>query len=287
MSVIYVTSRLGGFDMLSHSLRVQQGIARKDWELIVVDDWFDLRTRRLDGLAGQVKHIRSRDNDYFDPCYANNLGLRQAEGELIVFVSDMQWFYPRFLADHWDVYQNFPGYTLSGYLDRYPIPKLKAELSPGLETAWSVFEHEFDGAFASEFFQSVEPVYRERKGGHVGVAVGPYFEIPGELAYFNVDSLPLSVVTALNGLDERFDGGYGVCDIDLGVRANLLGHKFVVSSAAVSCKLGIPGISGVLPSKQKPRARSTEDNRQIFNRRMEAIRNGTETIAVAEGYGLW
>lgn len=287
ISVIVVTARLGGFDVLINSMLGQVGLDRSDWELIIVDDWYDSRSEVTQWFEINVKHLRPRDNDYLDPCYANNLALKFAVGELVVFFCDQEWAYPEFLADHWRIYQEFPGYTLSGFLDRYPMPKLKDGITPE-NSKWSIFEKEFTENIARDHFAFQSAEYRERKGGARGAKVDSMFEMPGGFVYFNVDSLPMAVIRDLNGLDERYDGGYGICDIDLGWRANRIGWKFLARDDGPVCKkLGMRAALVNLPRKPKKELRSVEENRSFFYRRQEAIRSGKERVAVPRKYGAW
>lgn len=289
ISVVCVTARLGGMDVLINSLNEQAGIDKADWELVLVDDWYDERPG-IAGIVGgkgvNIKHLRPKDNAFLDPCHANNLAYRHAQGELIVFFSDMLWAYPTFLADHWEVYEKYPGYTLSGFLDRYPMPALKDQIV-AVNSAWSIFPEAFGAEMAARHFNG-EPEYRERKGGNRGARFGDYFEMPGEYVYFNVDSLPMAVLKDLNGLDERYDGGYGLCDIDLGWRANRIGWKFIASEKHQTCKkLGMRGALVNLPRKPKAETKSVDQLRQFFEAKKHFIQCGKETISVPPGFGAW
>ena len=288
ISVIVVTARLGGFDVLVNSLRGQVGIDPGDWEIIVVDDWWDDRVGILEDCGIEnVKHLKPRVNDYIDPCHANNLAYRHACGELIVFFCDMEWAHPSFLAEHWNVYQKYPGYTLSGFLDRYPMPTLKTKIN-ARNSKWSIFTEDFTQPVATEHFLSHDPEYLERKGGAHGAQFGEYFEMPGEFVYFNVDSLPMAVLKDLNGLDERYDGGYGICDIDLGWRANRIGWKFIAHNNAPTCKkLGMRDKLVTLPRKAKAETKSVDQLRAFYEAKRAAIQRGVETVSVPTGFGAW
>lgn len=293
ISVVMTTNRLGGFDLLYYSLMEQRGIDSKDWELIVVDEYIEERKGLLewdstDHKRLNVKHLGpDKKQDFTDPCHCINTALRRCEGELVVFITDMQWLEPYFLARHWGTYNNYTGCSMSGYLDRYPIPKLRPVEDPLI--GWTIFDPEFTPENAGKFFAATEPSYRERKGGIKGgiVSYTPYREMPGQYVYFNVDSLPLEILKDLNGWDERYDGGYGLCDIDLGVRANLHNWKFVVIEDSVSYKLGVQGTSHVLPHKSKPHTKTVEDNRRFYETRMRRIAEFAEGLAVPDGFGAW
>jgi len=47
----------------------------------------------------------------------------------------------------------------------------------------------------------------------------------GQSFYNNNSSLPMDVILQLNGFDENYDGAPGYLDIDMGMRADKIGHK--------------------------------------------------------------
>ena len=279
VSVIAVTARLGCFDVLVHCMEAQT-FPKDDFEVVVVDSFYNERKDYVkDRLPGNFRHIGlPEDRPWYDACYANNVGTREAQGELLIYFSDLNWAYPDFVKDHWEIYQTVPGFSMTGYCDRYPVPKLRS-LSCWSEDkvsavgyrwddfAWSIFADEFTTDFAEQYFKGNEPTYRERKGG-VGWMPAPgtdYKELPGDYWYGSLnESIPAAVIKEINGWSELFDGAYGIADVDLGVRANMAGWKFLIKPDSINRKLGQKSDSGVVPARNKPQTRSLNDNWRLF-----------------------
>jgi hypothetical protein len=300
ISVITTTASMGGLDMLFYS--VACAIARVDVpvEIIIADEWHKERARYpyFDGLqltnrfgtthkAINFKHVPvQHKGNYIDHGAGWNSGLRAAEGELICFLNDYFWVYPDYLRDHWEVYKTVPGYSMTGYCDRYAWPKVKERQEPE-DVWWTAFEEEFTPERWERFKQENKPIYQERKGNCLGPPVPgtPYRQMPGTLFYASLnESIPMAVLKEINGWDERYDKGYASNDIDLGCRAELAGWKFLLKPT-VNCKIGAFGIPRPIKTKVKPQLRPPDENYRMFQRRMEAIRQG-EPIAVPEGMGL-
>ncbi len=263
-------------------------MAKGDFEVIVVDELFHLRPGFRVPLGFNCVHIPPpRPKPYYDNSTGFNQALRLARGELVCFFVDYMWVEPDYLQKHWGFYKSQEGWTLSGYIDRYEFPKLHDDMiQSGL---WSTFAQ----PFTPTHFTTHRPVYKERKGGVGIMHTDGRVEIPGDKIYLIPDSIPLAVLKQLNGLDEAYDGGYGVNDIDVGVRANMLGHRFALDPALVARKLGTPQMSARIPGVKKPYRRDLEweeswrENFAMFQNRMQAIREGRESIAVPEGRGAW
>ena len=76
-------------------------------------------------------------------------------------------------------------------------------------------------------------------------------------------------------------------DIDFGVRANMLGHRFMLDTSLLAYKMGTPELSAKIPGVKKPKTKTPEENYAIFQKRIQAIKEGRETLAVPEGRGAW
>lgn len=288
ISVIAVTARMGCLDVLVHGMMAQT-MPMDDYEVIIVDSCYRRRSEYIDNLT-LPKNFRYEGLPNvaaaYDACFANNFGLRLAQGELIVFFSDLNWPEPRFLEHHWQIYTNFPGYSMTGYCDRWPVPPLKTHLN-WRDCWWSIFA---DGPFtklqAEAYFASHNPEYSERKGGALGAAVpnSPYFELPGRFFYGALnESIPMAVLRELNGWCESYDGGYGSADIDLGTRANLIGWKFLNKPDSVNAKFGTKGTSAHIPGVFKPIVKSPEENYAHYEKQMAAILNGERSVKALIG----
>jgi hypothetical protein len=280
VSVITTTARYGGFDVLNDCLS-RQTMDKRDFEVIIVDELFEQRRglhKRFDFNC--VHAPPDKKVEYYDNGRAFNQALRLASGELICFFIDYMHVDIDYLERHWEFYSQNPGWTSTGFLDRYGFPILRPDADNGM---WSMFATEFD----RKYFSENEPVYRERKGGAGIIHPDGRIEMPGEKIYLIPDSVPMEVAKKLNGLDEIYDNGYGANDIDFAVRANLIGHRFMLDPMMIARKLGTPEISKNIPGIKRPKAKTPEDNYKLFQMRMAAIRDGRDGIAVPDGRGAW
>lgn len=215
-----------------------------------------------------------------------NTGLALAKGELVIFLVDFIWLPEDFLEHHWEFYENhcYQNFSLSVYVDRYKYPPLYDP--PEL---LCIFPWWFDCKRAKEWFTDENLIYQERKGGTLNRQIeGGVFEMPGDKIYMLGDSIPLSVLKELNGWDERYDGGYGSNDLDLGMRVNAVGWKFAVDIAAPTLKkLGDKNTAHLLPTIPTEFIRSPEDNYKILQERVKAINEKRERVAVPDGFGAF
>lgn len=300
ISIVLVTARLGGLDVFFHSLSTQI-FDLEECEVIIVDEFFEERRGYMWRISShaprwvygkpRVIHLPPDEpRDYYDACHANNSGLRRATGELVVFLGDNNWMHHLFLAEHWRIFKGWPGYSMSGYVDRYPIPKIKTHpeaLRNWNKVWWTIYEREMDVKRAQTYFNTVSVDYQERKGGHNGDKIrGCQFrEVPGNLFYGALnDSVPLDVLKQLNGWDEDYDGAYGAADIDLGTRANLAGWKFMCNPDIVNYKLGQRAAAVNIPGGGKKLVRPDGTNLELYYQKIEKIRQGGSYRAE---HGAW
>jgi len=293
ISLCYTTARIGSFDMILNSA-ANQDMDKADFEVIVVDDFYALREFRVHQewqwrysdinfthMAPNVAH------DYYDNTHGFNTALRAAKGELIAFMIDYTWLEPDYLTSHWDFYQAHPGWSQTGYIDRFNFPALDISRLNMEHGWWGIFERDFNKAFAAQHFGRHPPVYQERKG-HIGIVhSNGLVEMPGDKIYLIGDTVPRRVLEEINGLDERYDNGYGVNDIDCGVRCNLAGWHFGVNPNCVVKKLGTPELSVKIPNSGKEKGRTWEDNFAVFQERVKAMLDGREPVRVPNGFGAW
>jgi hypothetical protein len=78
-----------------------------------------------------------------------------------------------------------------------------------------------------------------------------------------------------------------VNDIDLGVRCNIIGHRFALDPECIAKKLGTPELSTKIPGVSKPKTKTWEENYKFFCEKMRAIKEGRELLKVPDGYGAW
>ena len=291
ISVVLPTARLGGMDVLFSCLNLQI-FSRDDWELVLIDHWYDLRApiimKAAQAFGINVQHVPAPASTIYNNSSCWNAGLRCCRGELICFMVDFMWVPPDYLADHWRFYEQ-NGFTMTGYLDRYAPPQLKSECTIK-ELAWSVFDQEFNAERAAAYFANNQPEYRERKGGMVGpLHPSGYHTMPWHLVYMIPDSVPLEILKQVNGWDQRFNGMYGSNDINLAYRCELFGHKFLLNPVSISQKLGTPKSSALLPAKLSAfeKTGTPEDAYALHLKIKERIDTGQETYAVPDRFGAW
>ena len=246
ISVVLSTCRLGGFDVTFSGLENQT--FKGDWELIIVDEWYELRRHMMSRLERipSFKHLPPKvKKPYRAISNGFNTGLIHAEGELVCFLNDYVWVPPDWLETHWKIWKN-TGYSHSGYIDRYSRPPLRR-----YRTLEEICFTAFERPFIPETFGELKLTYEERKGGKPALGSpitesleeGFLYEIDGRLFYQGLnESIPLDIVVRLNGLDERFDGQTANQDADLGIRANMLGHRFAIDPTLITREIEHQGI---------------------------------------------
>ena len=285
ISVIETTARLGGFDILLNSMLAQEFDG--EFEVIMSDEFAAERYTPIVEMWKAEARFRlihlapKRKSRIYDDSLGINTALATASGELIVVLADYTWAPPNYLQAHWDFHKANPGWSMSCSLDRYPLPSMSGEPYSIERDWWSVFKNNF----RPEWFDGKEPIYRERRGSVGIVHDDGKVEIPGDYVYLLGDSVPLAVVKDLNGIDERYIGGYGSNDVDFGVRANHIGHRWALNPHIRLKKLTISH-QAQIPGKTKPKVRTPEDNYRFFQARRQAITEGRESPVVPNGWGI-
>ena len=288
ISVILTSARFGGFDILFFSMLAQEFDG--NFEVIVCDEYYEERHFNIfekyrcgpESTVFEFIHVPSkRYCRIYDDSLGVNTALVVASGELVVILADYTWAPPNYLQAHWDFYKANPGWSMSCYLDRCSLPPMKDEPYSIERDWWSVFQEDF----APTWFDGKEPIYRERRGSVGKIHEDGKVEIPGDFIYLLGDSVPLAVVKELGGIDERYVGGYGSNDVDFGVRANHIGHRWALNPHVKLKKLTLSG-QAQIPGKAKPKVRTPEDNYRFFQARRQAIMDGKESPRVPSGWGL-
>jgi len=283
ISNVIVTARLGGLDVMVNAF-LQQTMPVTDWELIVIDEFYADRKDLLAKVDLPIRHYPAPSvDDFYDNTRALNVGATYCAGELVTYLTDYCWVYPEYLDTHWRWYERL-GCGMTHYLDRYAPPPLHTDS----DQRWTVFEREFNAVFAKEYFDKHTPEYQERKGRLFGQEIEfGLWEIPGHVIYFIGDSIPLVLLKTLNGWDQQYDGGRGINDIDLAVRANALGWRWVLNVRYLLYKLGTQESLKAIPKRGKPYTRTSDENYQLYLARINAINAGLESIVTPIGRGAW
>ena len=219
VSIVLPTNRPQGHEYALRALS-KQTFPQDDWELIIVDDYYeDRRTQVLDEAMTMgihhVKVLKSKPNYWRSNrliSNARNTGLIHARGQLIVFLDDFSWVRPRWLEEHWRVYRR--GYCMVG-------------AGKAVEYREGVYDG-FDGFPAPTVEEDVGGAFiRNLAQFKVSDTRGPTPIVdcsPGWFYTFNA-SAPLEKIIRINGFDEEFDLTSEE-DIDLGLRLSRAGCKF-------------------------------------------------------------
>jgi len=297
ISIILTTARFGGLDILFSSMMAQE--FNGEFEVIVCDEYYGERKDKIahhirpsviaywnddPGMDSKFKFIYlppKRASRIYDDSLGVNTALAAASGELVVILADFTWAPPNYLQAHWDFHKANPGWSMSTYLDRYPLPPMRGEPYSIERDWWSVFQEDFKPGW----FDGKEPVYRERRGCVGKIHDDGKIEIPGDYVYLLGDSVPLAIIKDLNGIDERYVGGYGSNDVCFGTRANHIGHRWALNPYVRLKKLTISG-QAQIPGRAKPKVRQPEDNYRFFQARRRTATEGRENSRVPEGWGL-
>jgi glycosyltransferase involved in cell wall biosynthesis len=112
------------------SVYAQEGLARIDWEVLVVDDGSTDRTP--DVIREQFPSVRYIRKTNGGQATAFNRGLEEAEGEIIAFLDGDDWWHPRKLARVLQVFREEPevGAVGHGIVEVYEEEDRERPLAP-------------------------------------------------------------------------------------------------------------------------------------------------------------
>ena len=274
VTVLVPIARLGGIDVLFDGLARQ---TFKDYELVLVDAWADLRRdavrgeadRRRISLAAHVKPERR------GLAHALNVGVRHAQGEIVCPLNDHHWPPPTWLERHWGAYESSQGrFTANGFAYHRRPPPLKPSGQPPEAYATSLFREPFDGDRISDY-----PILYEET---LAWTTTPRIPVRSKLhglytswgrEFYNTlnNAIPIEVLLRLNGYDETYDQSRAYLDVDMGLRAEALGHRFLLDTENIVHVLAHEELDAALGALWKPYftfPRPHEENMAYLNRRL-------------------
>ena len=215
ISVVYVTARRGGLDILRDNLKKQ---IFRNFELIVVDALAKERIGEATFFLGEIcKPVHyfgeppKEDGDVWALNKAYNEAFRHCSGELVVSIQDYIWIPADGLQKFWDRYQETKDWV-SGVGHKAVLPILNP--IDNLRT--------FESLIKPEGISEMDT----RIDGDTSFVETNYsfFEL-------NYAALPLNDVKAIGGMDERYDKGYSCDNVNLALRAFLHGAKFYLDKS--------------------------------------------------------
>lgn len=125
ISILYVTNRLGGIDILKDNLDRQ---TFRDFEVVIVDDLDrsdEIKAYMADYSPTVLKPRPRASGDVWNLNKAYNDGLRACKGELIVFLQDYIWVRANGLERWWQDYEAHPEAFFSGVGHKAKWPERK------------------------------------------------------------------------------------------------------------------------------------------------------------------
>lgn len=228
ISVITVTSRCGGIDMMWSALKRQ---TFDDFEWILCDTLADKRRELLREFSHddkRIKHIQQnpkKEGSVTGLAQAENQAVRNAEGELCIMLQDYIWIAPDCLERYWYHYQNTQGKALvTGVGNIYGSPSKEDIVdNQGLLT---VFKEPFTGK--PEVVTWNDPRMRTDQG--------TFYECWPNDIEFNFCMVPYKCFEDLGGFDEEYDMvGHAWDNVNIAQRADMLGYKFYIDQT-IECR---------------------------------------------------
>ncbi len=181
-SVVYMTYRPGGFDLLAHALSHQ---TYKNYELIVIDDYPNRNLKKWleeQGIPvtyyGPMKE-KSRKDTTYNQCNVMNTALQYVTGDILVIYNDYSWIHPDSLE------------TWNNYFNNY-----------GLKCIVSACAHEWHASNPSMVGDI--SVWNPLFNGNFDRFGKRTTWIPTEFELF-YSAMPIEYLLDINGFDERAD----------------------------------------------------------------------------------
>lgn len=288
VTVIQPIARLGGIDVLFDGLARQ---TFKDYELVLVDAWTDLRKDAVREEAERrgiplACHVRPGKRGL---AHALNIGVSHVRGELVCPLNDHHWTPSTWLERHWGAYESSHGrFTANGFAYHRRPPPLKPAGQPPEAYALSLLQQPFDGERVSDLPILYEEVLAWTTTPRIPVRSklhGLYTSWGREFYNTLNNSIPTEVLLRLNGYDETYDQSRAYLDVDMGLRAEALGHRFLLDTENIVHVLAHEELDAALGDLWKPYftfARPHEENNAYLNRRLSDI----EAVLRAPGLDL-
>lgn len=223
ISVLYISNRYGGLDILRGNLARQ---TEQDFELVFVDGLYPERKEEVKEYFKdfKVKHIDqtvlSMDGHLSRLARADNLGFKNCDGDLIICIQD-------YIYIPHDAFEKFAfvneiengNALITGVGHQYSSPTVDEIVNPkGLIT---VFASDYTKKPENKFWQD------PRENGFKGVR--PAEPVEWEL---NWACISKKAINDLGGMDEEYDKrGFAWDNTNIAERAKILGYKILLDGS--------------------------------------------------------
>ncbi len=174
-------------ELLRYSLAYILNQSWENYEVIVIDDASTDRTQEMVSKFkkenSRLRYIRLESRS--GPYVARNIGLKQAKGDLIIFIDSDVLAHPQFVEDHIRIHRRHDRIILQGMVHHLRHP------------GWYKFRLYYPNALFFGLFVSQNT------------------------------SVPKKYLLRVDGFDENLGGPIGFKDIELGLRLNKIGLRFL------------------------------------------------------------
>lgn len=216
ISVLNITARHGGFDILKASLERQ---IFRDFEIVIVDGLWEEREPQVkkyfkDFDLKYVRQSKKREGAFSNLAHADNEGFAACGGELIACVQDFIWCPPFWLHKFWEAYKAYGDILVGAVGHQYCSPG-KEDIKD-LGGKITVFSKEFGG----------RPEKRCWSDPRMRLDQGTFYETSPINWELSNASIPRKVIYELGGMDEEYDfQGFAYDNCNIAQRAEFLGYK--------------------------------------------------------------
>jgi len=261
VSVLYVTKRSGGMDILKGNLDRQ---TFRDFEVVMVDGLdrdMAMLTVFLNGVGPDFRQFRDPQAGVWA---AHNAGLRHCAGQYVVFLQDYIWIRANGLERFVAAQEARPGfYTGVGNVGEGPKKANESDL-----TIWS-----------QPYYGPPERVRWEDP--RLGAWTGQIVEITPDLWENNWACAPRDALMELGGFDEQFDKGWGWAEKELAARAQAIGCKLYMDTGN-RCMAWYHDDWWPNPLKSR-----TAENEIRYNTAIAELKSGRRAPRLAPGGVTW
>ena len=216
ISIIYISNRYGGLDILRSNLQRQ---TFKNFELVFVDGLYSERKDLVKDYFKDfnIKHIDDshilKEGYHSKLARCDNLAFKNCDNELIVSLQDYIYIPALGLEKFWNVYQEKGKALYTGKGHQYYYPQANEIINPkGLIT---VFEEDYTKKPDIKFW--TDP--RDFGIPEVRLANPIEWEM-------NWAAIPREIIYELGGMDEQYDSeGFAFDNTNIATRASILGYQ--------------------------------------------------------------
>ena len=223
VSIVYISNRYGGIDILKSSIARQ---SMQEFEIVFVDGLYPERKELIeDYFKGYtIKHIDQTqipmDRYLSRLARADNLAFKNCEGELIVCLQDYIYIPFDGVEKFWFLHKENDGKALlTGVGHQYKTPTVN-DIDDSKELL-SVFKYPYTKKPENMFWKD------PRDNGSKNVR--PAEPVEWEL---NWAAIPRDVIYDLGGMDEEYDKkGFAWDNTNIAERARILGYKILLDGS--------------------------------------------------------